>query len=137
MFEKLWGFEESPHFLTTHNYREFLFVFDLWQLNPFIFHSQHTIRKPKAVDRELEVRVGRGIVFHLNQIQIIVDLIRIYVGGNLIKMKGQFGKVAAITTKSALALSGNHNFLMKFFVKWLKPFYLRTCLFNQIFLFFS
>jgi hypothetical protein len=51
-------------------------------------------------------------------------------------MKGQFGQVAAVATKRAFALSGNHNFLPQLFVKWAKSFYLRTSLFDEILFFF-
>ena len=72
----------------------------------------------------------------LNQLEVIVDLVGAYIRGHLPEMPGQFGQVAAVATKRAFALSGNYNFLLQLFVKWAKPFYLRTSLFDEILFFF-
>jgi len=36
-------------------------------------------------------------VLLLHQIEIIVDLVGVHIGGNLVEMKGQFGQMGGVT----------------------------------------
>ena len=117
MFEKLWGFEESPHFLTADNDRKLFGMLDLWKFELLIFNAFRPISKPKAIDSKFKIGIGGRIVVYFNLIQIIGDLVWVDLGGNPVKMKGQFGQMAAIAAKGTLTLSCHYNFLMKSFVK--------------------
>jgi hypothetical protein len=117
MLEKFGRFEEPFHFLTADNDRKLFGMLYLWKFELLIFNAFRPISKPKAIDSKFKIRIGGSIVIYLNLIQIIGDLVWVDLGGNPVKMKGQFGQMAAIAPKGTLTLSRYHNFLMKSFVK--------------------
>jgi hypothetical protein len=86
MLEQVGSLEQSTDFLLTQYYRKLFAVLDGRQFDPLVFHPLDPVGEPKCIDGELEVGIRRCVVFSLDQMQVVVNTVRIYFGGQFIEM---------------------------------------------------
>jgi hypothetical protein len=61
------------------------------QLDPLVVQPCQPEGKTKPVNGELEIGIGWRIMLLLDEVEIIVNLVDIQLGGQLVKMKGNVG----------------------------------------------
>ena len=88
-------------------------MLDRWKFDPLVLHPLDPIGKAEGIDGEFEVGIRRGVVTPLDQMQVIIDPVRIYFGRQFIEVQGEFSQVTAIVCYGALAFTRDGNFLLK------------------------
>jgi hypothetical protein len=111
-------------------------VFDIGQLDIQFLQSAGLEDESQAINGELKIAVGGGVMLLLYLIQIIVNLICIQFGGNPIKMEGQLGDVSSIVGERGGGFPGKGDFLAKFLIELSKPFYPGASLLDQVLILF-
>jgi hypothetical protein len=61
-----------------------------------------------------------------NQIEVVVYLVTVQLGGQAVEVQGQFGQVVAVVGKCTLAATGQRDFLVELVVKLLESCYIST-----------
>jgi hypothetical protein len=113
VFEQFGSFEQSSDFFLAQNYGKLFAVLDARKLDPLVFHPFDPIGEAKGIDSELEVGIRRRIVSPLDQMQVIIDPVRVHFGGKFVEVDRQFGQMPGIAGKGAFALARDDNFLFK------------------------
>ena len=72
----------------------------------------------------------------LKQIKVIVDLVCVKLGRQTVEVQGQFGQVAGVVGKRALASAGDGDFLSELLVKLAESCYISTGSLDEGLLFF-
>lgn len=72
----------------------------------------------------------------LDQMEVIVDPLRVNFGRQFIEVDSQFGQMSGIVGKGAFAFAGNDNFLFKLGKQFGKTCYIGTGSLEEIFFFF-
>jgi hypothetical protein len=101
-----------------------------------VLEAFHAEDKAQAVDGELEVGQRGRIVLLAQQVEVIVDLVGVELGRQAVEVQGQFGQVAGVVGKGALAPAGNGDFLAELLVKLAESCYISTGSLNKGLLFF-
>ena len=70
------------------------------------------------------------------QVDVIVNLVGVELGRQAVEVKGQFGQVAGVVGKGALASAGDGYFLAELLVKFLESCYISTGSLDKGLLFF-
>ena len=113
MLEQIGSFEKPADFLLAQDYGKLFASLDGWKFNPLVFHPLDPIGEAKGIDSELEVGIRWGVVSPLDQMQVIIDPVRVDLSGQFIEMKGKLGQMTAIVGDRALTFAGHGNFLLK------------------------
>jgi hypothetical protein len=136
VLEQLGGDEQAPDFLLAQHDRQRFIAFDVGQLDTLVFEAFHAEDEAQAIDGELEVSLGRRVVFLAQQVEVIVDLVGVQLGRQAIEVQGQLGQVAGIIGKRALAPAGDGDFLAELLVKLAESCYISTGSLDEGVLFF-
>jgi hypothetical protein len=112
-------------------------VFEAGQLDAFVLESFHAKDEAQAIDGELEIGLGGRVVVLAQQVEVIVDLVGVELGGQEVEVQSQFGQVTAVVVKGALAPAGDGGFLAELFVKFTGSSYISTGSLEEGLLFFS
>lgn len=71
-------------------------MLDRGKSDPLVFHPFYSVSKPKGINSKLEVGFRRGIGALLDQMQVIVDQVRVNFNGEFIDVEGKLGQVTAV-----------------------------------------
>ena len=113
MFKQAGGFQEPTHFFLAEHDGEFFCPFDGGQFDALVLHALDAVGEAQGIDGELEVGVRGGVVASLDQMQVVVDPVWVYLGGQFVEVERQLGQVAGIVGQGAFALACDGNFLLK------------------------
>ena len=91
VFEQFGCFQQTPHLLFGKNYRKLLGTFNGGKFDSLVVQTCQPKGKAKPVNGELEIGIGWRIMPLLDEVEIIVNLVDIQLGGQLVKMKGNVG----------------------------------------------
>jgi hypothetical protein len=81
MLKQFRGQQQALYFLLAQDDGQGFIGFDAGQLNAFVFKPFHAEGEAQAIDGELEVSLGRGVVLLAQQVEVIVDLVGIQLSG--------------------------------------------------------
>jgi hypothetical protein len=136
VFEQLGSKEQAFYFLLAEYDGQGFIAFDAGQFDALVFEPFHAEGEAQAVDSELKVSLGGRVVLLSQQKEVIVDLVGIQLGGQAVEVQSQFGQVAGVVGKGALAPAGDGYFLAELFVKLAESCYISTSSLDEGLLFF-
>jgi hypothetical protein len=136
MLKQLWSKEQAFYFLLAEYDGQGFIGFDAGQLDVLVFESFHAEDEAQAVDGELEVGLGGGVVLLFEQVEVIVDLVSVELSRQAVEMQGQLGQVAGVVLQCALAPAGDGDFLLELLVKLAESCYISTGSLDEGLLFF-
>ena len=86
VFEQFGSFEKPADFILAQNYGELFASLDSRKLDPLVLHPLDPVGKAQGIDGEFEVGIGGCVVTPLDQMQVIIDPVRIYFSGQFIEV---------------------------------------------------
>ncbi len=113
MLEQAGGFQEPAHFFLAQDNRKLLASLDAGKFDPLVLHALDAVGEAQGIDGELEVRVRRGVVSPLDQMEVVVDPVGVHFGGQFVEVERKLGQVAGVVGQGAFALARHDNFLLK------------------------
>ena len=80
-------------------------MFDSGQFDPLVIQSGQPEGKAKSINSKLEIRIRRGVVPLLNEIEVIVNLVNVQLGRELVEMQRYLSQMKGIVLQGAFAFS--------------------------------
>ena len=81
VLKQLGCFQQAPHFFPGKYYWKFFVMLNGGQLDPLVVQLCQPESKADPVNGKLEVGIRRGVVSLLAEVEIIVDLVDVQLGG--------------------------------------------------------
>ena len=84
-------------------------MFNLWKSQERIGQSFGLEQKPQSVDGMFKIALRRGFGFFLEKKEIIMNLLRVEIGGEFTEVKRESGDVSGIIGKGTLTSSEHRD----------------------------